>query len=205
MDATRSRIFLIMAAIAATVLPKFGMAENTPADRPALKVGDKWKVERYDGYTKKLLFAEETVVTAISPANIDIAVNGSPGKMTPDLTGLDSPRMASDPGYQLLRFPLEVGKKWDFKTQWLNKQNGVKGGAQLDVEVKAMESVKVPAGEFEAYRLEASGYLNTVTGRNWSATATYWYAPKAKSIVRFVWTDKNNDYVSELVKLDLAQ
>ena len=205
MNATRSRILPIMAAIAAIALPKLGMAENVAADRPALKVGDQWKVERRDGYTKKVLFAEDMVVTAISPAGIDVSVNGSPAKMTPDLTWLDGPRIASDPGYQLLRFPLEVGRKWDFKTQWLNKQNGVKGGAQLDVVVKGMETVKVAAGEFEAYKLEASGYLNTVSGRNWSATATYWYAPKARSIVRFLWVDRNNDYESELVQLKLAE
>ncbi len=202
---TASKVALAcVAAIAIAVLPAIGAAENAPANRPELKVGDKWTAERRDAFTKALIFSEETVVTSVSPADVKVSINGSPGTMTPDLTGRDSPRLTSDPGYELLRFPMEVGKKWDFKTRWQFKQSGAKGGARLDVEVKGMESVKVPAGEFEAYKLEASGFMNADSGRNWRASATYWYAPKAKSIVRFVWVDGGNDYVTELVQVNLV-
>ena len=204
MGTASTGVFACVAAIAIAVLPAIGAAQNAPANRPELKVGDKWTAERRDAFTKKLIFSEETVVTSVTPADVKVSINGSPGAMTPDLTGRDGPRLTAEPGYELLRFPMEVGKRWDFRTRWQLKQNGAKGGAQLDVEVKGMESVKVPAGEFDAYKLEASGFMSADSGRNWRATATYWYAPKAKAIVRFSWADGGNDYVTELVQVNLV-
>ena len=204
MGAIGRSVLVLSIAAAMAALPAVGLAENLSGDRPTLKVGDQWKYERRDGFNK-LEFSEETTVTSVSPENIGLSINGAPGRMTPDLKLLDGPRYSSDPGYQLLSFPLEVGKKWAFNTKYAIKRNSATGRAKFDVEVKGMETIKVAAGEFQAYKLEANGYLNYDSGGGSSPTATYWYAPKAKAIVRFSWVDRRNDYVQDLVQLKLAE
>ncbi len=192
-----------LTAIAVFAIPTVSIAGDLTATYPDLKVGDKWKVERRDAFNK-LMFSEETIVTSVSPTTVEISINGSPGRMKPDLTLLDGPRGLNDPGYQFLSFPIEVGKKWSFKTKWLIKSNNATGTAQFDVEVKGMESVKVPAGEFQAYKLESSGYVNPSSGGSFGGTATYWYAPKAKTVVRVAWISGSNGYVQDLIQVTLS-
>jgi hypothetical protein len=204
MESTKRRVLTIAGAIAMLALPAIVSGQTAAINRPDLKVGDKWKVERRDLRTKALIFSEETVVTSVSPEKIEVSINDSPGSMSPNLTILDGPRLAYDTGYEFVRFPLDVGKKWDFKTRWHNKQAGADGTTQADVTVKSVESVKVSAGEFDAYKLEANGYMNLDSGGGRRISFTYWYAPKAKAIVRMEFVDRRDDFVSELVELSFA-
>jgi hypothetical protein len=53
-----------------------------------------------------------------------------------------------------------------------------------------VESVKVPAGEFVAFKLVAKGRVSgkSPIGSDYDAatTTTYWYAPQARTIVKSV-------------------
>ena len=179
-------------------------AQVKSADRPEIKVGDSWKTERRDARTKLVQRTDETVVSAVSAGKLDVSINGAPGIMTPDLTVLDGPRVAYDTGYQFLSFPIEIGKKWSFKTRWHNKENGNKGRSEFDVEVKAQERIRVASGDFEAYKIESRGYMYFDAGGSRRVSTTYWFAPQAKAIVRFEWADRIDDSISELVEFSLA-
>lgn len=118
-------------------------------------------------------------------------------RLTPDLNVLDSPRSSeTNPG--LLRFPLEVGKRWRYDSQWIFKPKNSRGTIATRVEVQARERVSVPAGEFDAFRLVAHGALggnspsNTFYGGE--TTTTYWYAPAARAIVK---SQHHNPYLGK--------
>jgi hypothetical protein len=176
-----------------------------PIERPEIRVGDRWKAERKDPRTKLVLLTEERVVTAVDGPRIKVMFNGTPGTMTSDLTVTDKPGFGYDSGYQFLRFPLEVGKKWNFKTNWSNKAAGSQGDTEMDVSVMSLERLRVAAGEFDTIKLEATGYMNITGYGSRRVQATYWYAPSAKAIIRMDWVDRRDDFVYELTELSLAK
>jgi hypothetical protein len=177
------------------------------ADTPQVKVGDRWNVEVRDRSSGALLRSSERRVSAVDATHIELVDNGVPAVWTRDLTIKEDWRLSYDNGYRWLAFPLEVGKKWDFKTEWKRKDVQATGRTSMSVEVMGLEKVKVKAGEFDAIRVEAKGYLNAdmaprYTGR---MSATYWYAPAARAIVKLEWTDKLDQTVSEVTDFALSE
>lgn len=129
--------------------------------------------------------------------------------LTPDLNVLESPRhQESDP--KALSFPLGVGKQWRYTSDWVFKVKGSKGSAVVDVAVVGHEKIRVPAGEFEAFKLVAKGTITGISGINsqiaGETSATYWYAPAARAIVKSV---SHNPYLGtstvELVEFQLRR
>jgi hypothetical protein len=123
------------------------------------------------------------------------------------LNVIESPRdKQSNP--KLLAFPLAVGKRWQYETDWVFKPKGSNGKATIDVVVIAYERVTVPAGEFDAFKLTSRETLagTSPIGSEYAGetTRTYWYAPAARAIVKSV---SHNPYLGpstvELVSVQL--
>ncbi len=190
-------IYISCIALIGSTVPTIAFAQKV--DRPEIKIGDRWKMERKDGFTKVVQFTEEIAVVNVAPDKMTITLDGQPSVMTPDLSILENARFQYEQPYDLLKFPLESGKEWSFKPKWKNKQSGQTFSGTFDAEVKGFEKIQTPAGDFDAVKIEAKGYLA------WSVRITYWYAPKAKAIVRMIWQDRKNDFTSELVEYSLAQ
>jgi len=184
-------------ALVGSIAPNVALAQKV--DRPEMKIGDRWKMERKDGFTKVVQFTEEITVVSVAADKTAITLDGQPSAMTPDLSILENARFQYEQPYDLLKFPLESGKEWSFKPKWKNKQSGQTFSGTFDAEVKGFEKIQTPAGEFDAIKIEAKGYLA------WSVRITYWYAPKAKAIVRMIWQDRKCDFTSELIEYSLAQ
>ncbi len=62
-------------------------------------------------------------------------------------------------------FPAEfqIGKKWT--AAFRLTQNGVTTNAYYDVEIVKRETISVPAGKFDTFRIEGNGWNNTVSSR----------------------------------------
>ena len=178
----------------------------TRTERPEVKPGDQWKYELRDKRTGAKVRDTVVAVTAVSATQIESIENGVAKVATRDLVVLKNSRLEYDVGYRWLSFPLEVGKAWDFKTQWKRLDGTGAGSTQMDVVVKGVEKVTTKAGEFNATRLEAKGYMNAGSGSyyNGRVVATYWYAPAAREIVKFEWQDKLDSTVTELIEVQLA-
>jgi hypothetical protein len=109
----------------------------------------------------------------------------------------------TDSNPQGLRFPLK-----SYASDWLFKPKGSRGSAIVEVAVLSHEKVRVPAGEFDAFKLVATGRIRGISGINSQidaeTTTTYWYAPAARAIVKSV---AHNPYLGrstvELVDLEL--
>ena len=135
-----------------------GPALAQKAERPEVKVGDRWQFVRYYSVasTKPNLTWE---INSVTETEILGTENGEPLRMTPDLNVVDLPeRKQSTP--KALSFPLEVGKSWRYATDWLFKPKGSMGSIVVDVEVVARERIAVPAGEFEAFKLVSKGWVS---------------------------------------------
>jgi hypothetical protein len=179
-----------MRAIAAVVAVALGAAPALAqrAERPDVRVGDRWEFVVW--YTVPSTAPNRTwVVDAVTPTNVRGTENGEPLLLTADLNVLDSPLVRSS-NPTLLRFPLEVGHHWTFADDYLFKPKRSAGRAVTDVLVVAYEKVVVPAGEFDAFRLEAKSRLSgtsPIDSRiDAEALTTYWYAPEARAVVKSV-------------------
>jgi hypothetical protein len=182
------------------------------AERPGVKVGDEWRFVVYHTQpsTQPTPQPNRTwTVTAVTPAGIQAMENGEPLLMTPELNVLESPqRKESNP--RSLSFPLEVGKRWRYDSEWLFKPKGSRGTISNEVAVVGHERVTVPAGTFDAFKLVSKASLggNSPTGTFYAGdiVATYWYAPAARAVVKSV---THNPYLGpstvELVTLQLAR
>jgi len=198
-----SRIFSV-SALALALLAGSALAQN--ADRPNVKVGDQWQFVMYYGIPSTEP-NRAWVINSITPAGIEGTENGEPLMLTPDLNVLESPRH-KDSNPKALSFPLEVGKQWRYTSDWVFKVKGSKGSSVVDVAVVGHEKVKVPAGEFDAFKLVAKGIIRGVSGINsqiaGETNTTYWYAPAARAIVKSV---SHNPYIGistvELVEFHL--
>ncbi len=90
--------------------------------------------------------------------------------------------------YQPLAWPVEVGKEW--RNSFTLENLELKSSQMFDnlMVIANIEAVKVPAGTFEAFRIEVYGFQNGLL------TAEYWYSPEVK------WFVKQRIYLSEGVR-----
>jgi hypothetical protein len=103
-------------------------------------------------------------------------------------------------GYQLTELapyvfpdtPFSVGQKWsdipgDFAPQGSSKQI-----AQSQAQVVAREKVRVPAGEFTAWKIESVSERMFVSGPIFVVKCTFWYAPEMKRTVKMNFLSKSS-------------
>ena len=151
-------------------------------------MGDSWQFVVY--YTVPSRTPNRTwVITSIAGDRLLGTENGEALILSPELNVVDSPRY-SESNPRSLSFPLEVGKRWHYTSEWLFKAKSSRGSIAADVTVLAYEPVEVPAGRFEAFKLEAIGELGgsspSDTFYAGKTTTTYWYAPAARAIVKSI-------------------
>lgn len=101
-------------------------------------------------------------------------------------------------------WPLYVGKKWKFESEWENNE-GTKGKTSQDVEVVSFEEVAVPAGKFMAYKIEYKGMVTNSRGYKGKMSDTWWYAPTVKTYIKHVNDDGYGVYTNELISYSKAQ
>lgn len=204
---TGRRVVLFGAAAGWWVLaipPGLAIAAGEKAEAPAVKVGDRWKTEQKDRRTGNKEAEVVRTVTAVTPGLIEGTENSGTFKMTSELNPIESVIFVTTGDPRFLSFPLEVGKKWSLKYQFANKTNQGKGRVEGDVEVAAYEKVSVAAGTFDAYRIEAKTFWNNDSNRaNGRSKSVYWYAPAARTVVRTEYEDGYNNWVRELLEVQL--
>jgi hypothetical protein len=82
-------------------------------------------------------------------------------------------------------FPLEVGKTWETKYSWSTLDQRGEITYSGAVKVLGWESITVPAGTFQALRLESEVWWRIGgDGRTGKDLTTYWYVPEVKRFVK---------------------
>lgn len=188
-------------------LAAFAAAVNAQSTR-ATRVGD---VHVYTVQQKadRALFEETVTVTSIEgdriktshvrsdrPAPIDGLYGKDWGTYRSGSSGLQF-----EPPSRVLSLPLEVGKTWETAYE-ATTPTGVKLRVKMRSDVKAQEKLNTPAGEFDTFRIDSTGYLNGVSFQGgWGILQKIWYAPAIDRIVRLEYKEQRAtgaDNVSEL-------
>lgn len=158
------------------------------AQRPVVAVGDSWQFVVYHTVSSRTP-NRNWIITSVAGDRLVGTENGEELVLTDELNVVDSPRQ-SESNPRSLSFPLEVGKRWHYTSNWFFKPKSSRGSIDVRVAVTGYEAVEVPAGRFDAFRLEAIGELGgkSPSGSIYAAqtTTTYWYAPAARAIVKSV-------------------
>lgn len=94
-------------------------------------------------------------------------------------------------------WPLYVGKKWKYESEWENNE-GTKGKTSQDAEIVSFEELNVVAGKFMAYKIEYKGIVTNSRGFKGEMSDTWWYSPDLKTYIKHVNNDGYGVYTNEL-------
>jgi hypothetical protein len=178
--------------LASTLACAISAVNAQVAQRPDVQPGDRWRFAVYHAVPSSAP-SRAWVVDSVGDDAIVGTENGQPLRLTRDLNPRESPLMTqwdTEP----LRFPMQVGAQWQHVGRVRFKDNGSQARVQTQVQVEAWEQIRVVAGNFDAFRLRATG---TIEGTSYGGIAqlrgesstVYWYAPSARAIVK--WTNRN--------------
>jgi len=164
---------------------------------PTLKVGDTWTYRGIDNYNKQVTGTLTREVTSTDPSGIHVAVRSpdgsfddlfrTPGELASGVLS-DRARGTMDPAFQLMPFPLVEGTSWSQKVIRDDPFSREKREMLVRGKVHGWETVKVPAGEFRAMKVERTMYLGdyeTFRGIT-QRTETEWYAPDIRGAAKVV-------------------
>ena len=166
------------------------LAQN--ADRPDVRVGDRWSWQHTNGLANEKDFTTIEDVVEVSDTEIRtrIRTKGRTGNAVAtysrEWNPVDVVSAKYDPNLKQFSFPLQAGKTWDGTADKMLFSNGKHGKFFLNGKVVAFEKVTVPAGTFDAYKIEltldASG---TDEDANIGKTVeTHWYVPSVRRDVK---------------------
>ncbi len=135
-------------------------------------VGDQIKTRVADLFTDVETAMRVSTVTKVDLDNDLVEMNG--GKITLDLMGNIISRQGARFKTPLVFAPSEyqVGKKWSAANE--RTENGKTSVVAFDLHIVGVEKVRVPAGEFDTFRVEGNGWNDT---RHILLKETLWCIP----------------------------
>jgi hypothetical protein len=163
------------------------------ASIPDVHVGDVWQYQISDGFTNEVLRSPTRKIVAITDTEItaEITFKGMP-RQSPTLYFFtreenlkDNGTKVDKPFFPEFKFPMSLGDSWskEFETTDIYSRSYK---SFLKAKVTAYEKVQVPAGEFDAYRIDCQIDMTDLgeNSRTMHDTLTVWYAPKVNSFIR---------------------
>jgi hypothetical protein len=159
--------------------PENPYTKGTVAANTAYKIGDFYSYRQSDLLTKLEMKRQRPTVTAIT----ETEVHFSAGRFVTDLLGntLRSPNGAIWAPNQTVPTEFAVGRRWSTRFRIIPPQGG-DTVVDLTLRVADRERITVPAGTFNAFRIEARGYQIGQSGQDSINVAwdwKTWYAPDA--------------------------
>ncbi len=152
---------------------------QTVAEKPKFNVGDKWQFRQSTADGKTTTWSREIVEI---PSEQQLRVRLGSGKVDEYDGAMNfMPEGNPERARVLAKYPLRVGDAWSFSRKFPNPGTSEEGNAK----VVALESLTVPAGTFQCYRIEAESSLTNKAykeNRSW----VRWYCPAVKWIAKEV-------------------
>ena len=148
------------------------------AEAPGWKVGDTWEFRRQVASDERETKWSRKIVELIPDGKLGVRV-GQDKVEQYDAAFNFIPDGRADFVRVLARYPLAVGSEWTYTRRFNNANLEEKGKAK----VVAYESVTVPAGTFNCFRIEIDasfGSMGVSTQNLW----TRWYCPVVKWIAK---------------------
>jgi hypothetical protein len=192
----RVLLVLLLAGCAAPLsqVPPSGMPAAAPA--PDIRAGDVWTYHVRDGFTGIARGEQRHEVVQVSRDYVRVtgALERSDGTQIYDRAWNWLRRPATNlqtfeyaPAYQAFAFPLAAGKQWHQRLVATDPADGRRFPVWIDGIVLGWERIDVPAGEFDALKVERTVYFEyweyAVRGRS-RIREIEWYAPAVKQSVK---------------------
>jgi hypothetical protein len=172
---------------------------NPPAqaDAPRLSFGDRWIYRHTDAYTRLPRGIFTSTITAIDGNSVTVEVRSEAGvlvatdRFTRDWNWLDKPmtnlqRFHYSPPYRAFEFPLAPGAQWSVQMKVVDvTDQKAYDLARVDGRAMDWQRVTVPAGSFDAVRVERAAYSGTGNSQRTQETIREadWYAPAVSNLV----------------------
>jgi hypothetical protein len=185
---------LLVAALSGTAL---SLPATAQVAAPGLKPGDTWIYRGTDNYNRQPTGSWTREVTGTAVGGIRVAVragDGSfedvyrvPGELASGVLS-ERARGSMEPAFQLMPFPLAEGKSWSQKVIRTDPFTKERREMLVTGRVRGWETVRVPAGEFKAMKVERTMYLgdfDTFRGIT-QRTETEWYVPELRGAAKIV-------------------
>nr|WP_321407114.1 hypothetical protein [uncultured Carboxylicivirga sp.] len=190
---TQGVTFLVLLILGACTGPKeFDMTSQPTLDD--YQVGEKW-VWKYKGVTTEGEVRSDGV-DAREIVSVDGVLGMTIGNDTIHLADIVKPEESETPKYA---WPLKVGKKWKFETNW-KSEDGTTGSQSQDAEVLSYREETVEAGTFMAYTIKYTGKISNSRGYSANEEEIWLYAPALKTFIKLKQTQGDFTYVEELIE-----
>jgi hypothetical protein len=200
----RNLAVLALACCSLGACAPYYKAERAPAtgpervEAPRAEAGRSWSFQVVNGYNSEVLtHYRERVVEATASELRVLRTDATSGesiteRYTADWNWLSKARPGVgapteySPALQVLPFPLEIGKSWTQRSISTDPASGRRIAVRVDGRVAGWETVRVPAGTFDAVRITRSLY---VEDGDYERSDTYltesdWYAPAVGRVIR---------------------
>ena len=154
--------------------PENPFSKGTVRANVAYKVGDTFEVRFTDLYTGNVLRSAQQVVTSVSDR--EIVFNN--GRVILDPLGnlVRAPDGRRFAGSQDQPLEYALGRKWQSRFEVV-QPNGTRWLNEVEFRIVARESVVVPAGTFDCFRLEGRGSAISSDGNQMTIENSRWMAP----------------------------
>lgn len=177
-------------AHAEALLPDPSPQPLTQAQAPVFAVGERWEFA-YENFLEPRLneHYSQTVETAAQGSAIFVNDRGGRFHLDADSNLVQTPATRYEPSDGRLKFPMAVGVRWS--TTYVVRSGAWTAKCDRTSSVVAAERVKVPAGEFDAFRIEQRVAWSGMGASQGSGLTIEhdWYAPAVGRIVKIEYQD----------------
>jgi hypothetical protein len=171
--------------------PTQAPAATTAASAPEIRVDDTWTYRILDGFTHETQSEVTQRVVEVGESEIVTQLRSTKSDkprlryFSHDWNVIDSGDLKYDPYFPEYKFPLAAGMNWNSNfTSSGNDGNAYSG--YLRAKVAALEKTTVPAGTFDAYRIDIELETRSENANSilTESQITTWYAPAVRRFVR---------------------
>lgn len=178
-------------------------------ERPDVKRGDTWSYVRTDAPRMGQITIQEVVAVSAEDIIVRSTEKGGPGfamvLCDRDWNPITIGSWQYSPHLTSFSFPLKQGKRW--KQNASATVRGITGRIHSKGKVIGWEQVTVPAGRFDALKVQVERTYTGVdrVGAPSTTTDTFWYVPDVKKNVKFTLEQFREDRLLHINRLELVE
>jgi hypothetical protein len=176
--------------------------EQAQAAVPQVNVGDSWTYRYSDVWKNQPGSLNRMEVTAVTDTEILVDIKRAATgvllvqqRFSHEMNPINRGKMHFTPAFGRYAFPLTPGKTWTLDATAKNEDAGKRWRYQVNGKVANWEKITVPAGEFDALKIEVVAFYQGegvgLTSGNGQLKETIWYAPAVNNFVRLEYQDTN--------------
>ncbi len=158
-------------------------------DQPNYKVGYSWTYDQHypiSCLTWNVETSDSPLITKLKCENNELHISSSNSlNLIKAINADGNITYSADPYWPHLSFPLYVGKCWDLSWKGKDPTLDWLWTAYTRACVVNYEKIEVPAGIFDAMRIEYEDNFKCCDGVKGYDKLITWYSPEAKTIIKF--------------------